>query len=291
MVKFSLPSLPSFKPPTFKPPTVKPPSLKPPTPPKPPKPPSADAPPVPPTRGGRADVPPTRGGRADVPDVPDASQASRSLSRTALRRCGKNPKTCAGITGVAGLAIYSATKFADNTRAQQNCITDCLPPGWDTGAPEYHAADTTPEGEPRCTGGDCDSVCQTRCEAAHPTTAADVVTDAVTDAVDAALDPILEMFSDVFPVEALTDGVMWILRVALGLVVLYVLSWVMRVVSVVRKLLPGSSSSRSYYPPPPPPMGYQPGYYPPAYAPQPPRAGFRGTARGTRAALRQSLFV
>lgn len=217
MVKISIPKVPSFKAPSFKAPSFKAPSFKAPS----FKAPKADVP----SKAPDANVP-TKAPDADVPTkAPDGglnvnlnlkietpTQASKGMSQSMLRRCGKNPAKCAAAATVGGLAIYTAVKYPENSKKQNTCITECMPPGWDVGTPEYHATDDDPE-NPRCTfdkKDDCDAFCNSKCRKIHPTTMVDNASDFYEDTADNIIGPVMD-FAGV-PLDGIAGNAMQGLR-------------------------------------------------------------------------------
>lgn len=161
--------------------------------------------------------------------------AAAGKSKTALKKagvkCRKEPKKCAAVAAGVALAGYTAHKFAENSKEQQICITNCLPESWaqyqygNVSEVTYFEKDMVEDenGKPQsqCTGGDCEEFCQTECKKLHPTTVIGAGKEALTDIIDKALVPFLEDFVGL-PVTSLSGGMMMVFRIVLGLVVLMV---------------------------------------------------------------------
>jgi hypothetical protein len=125
----------------------------------------------------------------------NALDVGRRTNPTVLRKMGKackqNPGKCAAAGAGVGLAAYAADTFFENSEEQRKCITQCLPVNWDRHqnegeAPEYHTSNDDSE-SPRCTEGDCDTYCQARCEALHPTSPGGVLGETIKGVTGAIL--------------------------------------------------------------------------------------------------------
>ena len=126
------------------------------------------------------------------------------------------------------LAGYTAVNLAENSQAQQECITKCLPPNWPaaidsegTIEPLYFAEDPRPpvpgrkeeHTQPQCTEGtDCEPYCVAACRAEHPTTLLDAAMDGVGEMMDGVIVPFAE---DVLglPITDVGNGFLWIVRI------------------------------------------------------------------------------
>ena len=161
--------------------------------------------------------------------------AAAAKSKTALKKagakCRKEPKKCAAVAAGVALAGYTAYKFAENSKEQQICITNCLPESWAqyqygnvsevTYFQEAMVQDEKGNPQPQCTGGDCEAFCQTECKKLHPTTVIGAAKEALTDVMDKALVPFLEDFVGL-PITSMTGKMMMFFRIVLGLIVLMV---------------------------------------------------------------------
>ena len=178
-----------------------------------------------------------------VGSAAEAASGNKTLLRSAGEACQKKPKKCAAVAAGVALAGYTAYKFVENTKEQQECITNCLPEEWAqvqygnaqgvTYFTEAQVENEKGEPQPQCTGGDCETFCKTECEKLHPTTVIGAASEALSDVVDKALVPFLEDFIGL-PITSLSGKVFTFIRIAFGLIVLMV---AYRIYSMVRAAL------------------------------------------------------
>ena len=166
----------------------------------------------------------------------------KGVARRAGAVCRRNPRKCAAAGAGAGLAVYAAQTYAEQSDAQWSCILECLPPNWDGHrsageVPEYYTVDDD-DAQPYCTDGDCDATCRERCEALHPTTPASIAAGAVTNAVNDLAVSVLQPLLDLLPFDV-WGTVMGGARVIIGILGLLVLSYVHRFLNVFRSLVGG----------------------------------------------------
>lgn len=163
------------------------------------------------------------------------AEAAAGNSKTALKKagakCKKEPKKCAAVAAGVALAGYTAHKFAENSKEQQICITNCLPEAWAqhqygniaevTYFQEAMIQDENGKPQPQCTVGDCETFCQTECKKLHPTTVIGAAKEALTDVMDKALVPFLEDFVGL-SITGLSGKVFMFFRIVLAFIVLMV---------------------------------------------------------------------
>ena len=160
--------------------------------------------------------------------------SSKSGMKRMGRACRNNPVRC---TAAMALAGYTAVNLAENSQAQQECITKCLPPNWPaaidsegTIEPLYFAEDPRPpvpgkkeeHKQPQCTEGtDCEPYCVAACKAEHPTTLLGAAMEGAGEMVDDLIVPFAE---DVLglPITDLGNGFLWVIRIVVIVVVIKV---------------------------------------------------------------------
>jgi hypothetical protein len=177
-------------------------------------------------------------------------------SKSGMKRMGmmclNNPAKC---TAAMALAGYTAVNLAENSQAQQECITKCLPPNWPAVveargeiAPEYFMHDPKPNDndstddtgnalsigqqtktgtehkQPQCTNGtDCEPYCIAACKAEHPTTVLGAAVEGVGEIMDDIIVPIVEDGIGI-PITDIGNGFMWGIRIGVfvvGAIVIY----------------------------------------------------------------------
>lgn len=166
--------------------------------------------------------------------------SSKSGMKRMGRMCRNNPAKC---TAAMALAGYTAVNLAENSQAQQECITKCLPPNWPAVveadgeiAPEYFLHDPKPNDnestdetgtehkQPQCTNGtDCEPYCVAACKAEHPTTLLGAAIEGVGEIMDDIIVPVVEDGIGI-PITDIGGGFMWGIRIAVflvGAVVIY----------------------------------------------------------------------
>lgn len=165
----------------------------------------------------------------DVADL--AARKSKTALKMAGEKCYKEPKKCAAVAAGVALAGYTAYKFAENSKEQQICITNCLPESWaqyqygNVSEVSYFEEDMTEDEngnpQPQCTSGDCETFCEAECKKLHPTTVIGAAKEALTDVMDKALVPFLEDFIGL-PITSMSSKMFMFFRIVLGLIVLMV---------------------------------------------------------------------
>jgi hypothetical protein len=174
----------------------------------------------------------------------DAGEWISKSSKTGMKRmgkmCRKSPVKC---TTAMALAGYTAVNFAENSQAQQECISKCLPPNWPAVveargdiAPEYFLHDPKPNDnestdetgtehkQPQCTNGTkCEPYCVAACKAEHPTTVLGAAVEGVGKIMDDIIVPIVEDGIGI-PITDIGNGFMWGIRIGVfvvGAIVIY----------------------------------------------------------------------
>jgi len=171
----------------------------------------------------------TQGAKRQARDAGDwIAMSSRSGMKRMGKKCLNNPVKC---TTAMALAGYTAVNLVENSKAQQECITKCLPLNWPAVvesngeiAPEYFVHDPKPvstgsqeneeNGQPQCMDGtDCEPYCIAACKAEHPTTLLGAAMEGAGEMMDDVIVPFAE---DVLglPISDLGGGLMWGIRIA-----------------------------------------------------------------------------
>ena len=223
--------------------------------------------------------------KANLDTVADSAlDVGKRTNPSALRKlgkaCKKNPGKCAAAGAGVGLAAYAADTFFENSAEQRECILQCLPSNWDLHknsgeVPEYHSTDD--DDPPRCTSGDCESYCQQRCEALHPTTAGGVVGETLKGVTGKVLDTAGSFLYDLLDALGLPmDTILLMLEMMPYILGLIAVLWAYSVLMRLKRLIVPSRRYLSYYPPPyapppyAPPPSAPPPYTPPYHPPTPP---------------------